>query len=189
MQFVLYIKALPENHRPTPYHPGRFPYLKAPLCAADIRAEVELTDIQSKGIGCVRDAHTTILQVDSNRNNRTRWSQRSAGKVSITTRRVVFTMSLRRPPRFRVPIVNITGNYLFQGDGKEITHRQGTSRDFVDIGRTAQEASAGSASIWAEQDTFKVCFSHVHNRLIRRCPGLTLNPRLDNTWPIGLNCT
>lgn len=158
MEFVFFLKALPYNERPRLPCSGTFPYSKAPSHAQDIRAAVELTDIQSKGIGCVREVNGTTIWVEANHNTPPRQSYGSAQRTPILTRKVVLTMSLRRPPRFRVPITNITGNPIrfSQNDEKEITHRQGTSRDFVDASRRTLEATAGPASIWAEQDTFKV---------------------------------
>lgn len=127
-----------------PMSKGRASY---PHAVKPLWAEFELTDIRSRGISCVRDVTTTPLAI-------------GGGRI-ITTRRVVFTVSLRRPPRFRVPITDQAGKEYqcgTMGNGvRKVTFRQGTSRDFVtsNMGRVG-EVAAGPASVWAEQDTFKV---------------------------------
>lgn len=81
--------------------------------------------------------------------------------VPTTTSRVVLTISLRRPPRFHVPITNKSGRKMPVNDGKrQIKKRQATSWDFVDYdlegNRECEEIDAGPLSVWAEQETFKV---------------------------------
>jgi hypothetical protein len=81
--------------------------------------------------------------------------------IPTVTSRVVLTISLRRPPRFQVPITNKNGHKMHVDDGKRrIRKRQATSWDFVDndeLGkRDCEEADAGALSVWAEQETFKV---------------------------------
>lgn len=80
----------------------------------------------------------------------------------METRRVVLTVSLRRPPRFRVPIADQYENnlHLYDDAGKDITFRHGTARDFVDRGGAA-EVQGGPASVFAEQQTLKVRLSTV----------------------------
>lgn len=90
--------------------------------------------------------------------------------VPTTTSRVVLTISLRRPPRFHVPITNKSGKKQPVNDGKrQIRKRQATSWDFVDYdlegSREFEEASAGPLSVWAEQETFKVCHIHINSSL------------------------
>jgi hypothetical protein len=90
--------------------------------------------------------------------------------VPTTTSRVVLTISLRRPPRFHVPITNKSGKKQPVNDGKrQIRKRQATSWDFVDYdlegSREFEEASAGPLSVWAEQETFKVCHICMHSSL------------------------
>jgi hypothetical protein len=82
--------------------------------------------------------------------------------IPTTTSRVVLTISLRRPPRFHVPITNRNGKKITVHDGKrKITRRQATSWDFVDTdangAKPCDELDAGILSVWAEQETFKVC--------------------------------
>lgn len=127
-----------------PISSGRASY---PRAAKPLWAEFELTDIQSRGIGCVRDVATTPLAIQGGR--------------TITTRRVVLTVSLRRPPRFRVPITEQAGKgypYGAFGNGaNRMNLRQGTARDFVNSDMApSSEVGAGPAGVWAEQDTFKV---------------------------------
>lgn len=81
--------------------------------------------------------------------------------IPTTTSKVVLTISLRRPPRFHVPITNKSGKRITVHDGKRrITRRQATSWDFVDTdvhgAKPCDELDAGIVSVWAEQETFKV---------------------------------
>lgn len=85
--------------------------------------------------------------------------------IPTTTSRVVLTISLRRPPRFHVPITNKSGRKMPVNDGKrQIKKRQATSWDFVDYdlegNRECEEINAGPLSVWAEQETFKVREHH-----------------------------
>jgi hypothetical protein len=130
------------------------PWPTAPSHATNVQAHFELTDIQSHGIGCVRDQTSTMIQVPDSP-QRTYYGNSTR---TLDTHHVVLTVSLRRPPRFQVPITDEYGYEQVFYDGKrKISFRQGTARDFVNGGGAA-ELHGGPAGVFAEQETLKVSF-------------------------------
>ncbi|KAJ9096569.1 hypothetical protein QFC19_007101 [Naganishia cerealis] len=197
-RFHFDIHALPQGVQPQVSHPHAFPYVTAPRHAQYIDAQVEMTDVMSRGIACVKDEQTTtfwrsVAAPESQESRRgtgengtsigNRQNGRAKSPVSVhsasddddfgrapspvteliptKTSRVVLTISLRRPPRFHVPITNRSGKRITVHHGKRrITRRQATSWDFTDVDmhgtKPCDEVDAGTISVWAEQETFKI---------------------------------
>lgn len=81
--------------------------------------------------------------------------------------RVTLTLSLRRPPRFMVPMYRTTGEAFEIQDGKRLVKtRQGTGKDFCgdhdgrQVLRRVPEMEAGLIGVEGEQEQFKVCTRH-----------------------------
>jgi hypothetical protein len=98
--------------------------------------------------------------------------------ITQTLQKVTFTITMRRPPRLFVPLLYPSGKSFVVDNSeagkksRDVTTRQGTSVDFVNVGGPAgmkTERDEGQIPVFSEQELFKVGLIRLVNNPDTEC--------------------